>query len=67
ISIATKSPVSVMVHFAMNITNKGTPVKTLSLQDLKLEPKNVAEDLITLFQKEFESIVMATQKVLPVF
>ncbi|MGZ3785411.1 MAG: DUF366 family protein, partial [Bdellovibrio sp.] len=47
ISIATKSPVSVMVHFAMNITNKGTPVKTLSLQDLKLEPKNVAEDLIT--------------------
>ncbi|MGZ3782755.1 MAG: DUF366 family protein, partial [Pseudobdellovibrionaceae bacterium] len=66
ISIATKSPVSVMVHFAMNVTNQGTPVKTLSLRDLKLVPQNVAEDLIRLFQKEFSSIVMATQKVRPV-
>ena len=66
ISIATKSPVSVMVHFAMNVTNQGTPVKTLSLQDLKLEPRRVAEDLMTLFRKEFISIATATQKVRPV-
>lgn len=66
ISIATKSPVSVMVHFAMNVTNKGTPVKTLSLEDLKLDPRNLAEDLMVKFQKEFNSIVKATQKVRPI-
>lgn len=66
ISIATKSPVSVMVHFAMNVTNKGTPVKTLSLEDLQLNPRKVAEDVMELFQKEFKSISVATQKVRPV-
>ncbi|WP_373997607.1 DUF366 family protein [Bdellovibrio bacteriovorus] len=66
ISIATKSPVSVMVHFAMNITNDGTPVKTLSLQDLKLDPRKVSEDLMAKFKKEYDSIVVATQKVRPV-
>lgn len=66
ISIATRSPVSVMVHFAMNVTNKGTPVKTLSLEDLKLDPRKVSEDLMALFKKEFESVLIATQKVRPV-
>lgn len=66
ISIATKSPVSIMVHFAMNITNEGTPVETLCLQDLGLEPKTVAEDLMQLFVQEFDSILVATQKVRPV-
>ncbi|WP_374030406.1 DUF366 family protein [Bdellovibrio bacteriovorus] len=66
ISIATRSPVSVMVHFAMNVTNKGTPVETLSLQDLQLDPVRVAEDLMALFRREFESITVATQKVRPV-
>lgn len=66
ISIATRSPVSVMVHFAMNITTNGTPVKTLSLGDLKLDPRRVAEDVMTLFRKEFISMIEATQKVRPV-
>lgn len=66
ISIATRSPISTLVHFAINITNDGTPVKTLSLQDLKLEPVRVAEDLMTLFRKEYISMVTATQKVRPV-
>lgn len=66
ISIATKSPVSVMIHFAMNITNEGTPVKTLSLSDLKLNPRQVAEDLMQLFQAEYQDITTATQKVRPV-
>ncbi len=66
ISIATRSPVSVMVHFAMNVTNKGTPVKTLSLEDLKLDPRKVSEDLMALFKKEFDDVLIATQKVRPV-
>lgn len=66
ISIATKSPVSTMIHFAMNVTNKGTPVKTLSLEDLKMDPKKTAEDVMNLFRNEYVSIVTATQKVRPV-
>jgi hypothetical protein len=66
ISIATKSPVSTMVHFAMNVTNKGTPVKTLSFEDLKIDARKVAEDVMALFRSEYVSIVTATQKVRPV-
>lgn len=66
ISIATKSPMSTMVHFAMNITNDGTPVKTLCLKDLGLDPLRTAEDLMTNFKKEFVSMITATQKVRPV-
>ncbi len=66
ISIATKSPVSTMIHFAVNVTNEGTPVQTLSLNDLKLDPKKVAEDVMHIFRNEYISIVTATQKVRPV-
>ncbi len=66
ISIATCSPVSILVHFAMNVSNIGTPVPTLSLQDLGLEPKEVAKDLMQLLKTEFLQIIEATQKVRPV-
>jgi len=55
-----------MIHFAMNITNQGTPVKTLSLQDLKLDPAVVAQDLMRLLVTEYSDIMDATQKVRPV-
>jgi hypothetical protein len=66
ISIATKSPVSTMIHLAINCTNRGTPVATCSLEDLKLEPAKIADEVMTKFQREFESILKATQKVRPV-
>lgn len=66
ISIATKSPVSVMVHFAMNVVNEGTPVKTSCLNDLRLNPRQVATDLMTLLMEEYNDILMATQKVRPI-
>jgi hypothetical protein len=66
ISIATKSPVSVMVHFAMNVVNEGTPVQTSCLNDLRLNPRQVATDLMTLLMEEYNSIQIATQKVRPI-
>lgn len=66
ISIATKSPVSVMVHFAMNISNQGTPVPTCSLQDFKINPQNFAQNLLTLISKEYDSILTARVKVRPI-
>jgi len=67
ISIATRSPVSVMIHFAVNIVNEGTPVPTLCLQDLGISPRAFAENFMNRVALEVESIVIATRKVRPVF
>ncbi|MBK7961060.1 MAG: DUF366 family protein [Bdellovibrionales bacterium] len=66
ISIATVSPVSQLIHLAVNISNVGTPVKTCSLQDFKIAPKRLAERVMELWSQEFDSILRATQKVRPV-
>jgi hypothetical protein len=63
ISIATQSPVNSLIHFAVNIVNEGTPVETLALKDLRIEPRTLADEVIARFCREFESIRQATQKV----
>lgn len=66
ISIATRSPVSSMIHFAINCTNEGTPVKTAALADFDLDPKKIAETFLNRISIECQSILEATQKVKPV-
>ena len=63
ISIATQSPINSLVHFAVNISNQGTPVKTLSLEDLSVEPRAFALALMQSFCNEVENMTEATQKV----
>jgi uncharacterized protein len=63
ISIATVSPVSALVHFAVNVSNDNTPVPTLSLMDLNVDPQAFAKAVLALFATEVRSIVDATQKV----
>lgn len=63
ISIATISPTSALIHFAVNITNDGTPVPTLALQELGVSSRDFAEALMINFQREFLNITEATQKV----
>jgi len=63
ISIATVSPSSCLIHFAVNIDGEGAPVKTLSLNELKIEPKPFANDIMKIFVAEFQHIKKATQKV----
>ncbi len=63
ISIATVSPVSALVHFAVNVTNSGTPVPTLSLEDLLVNPEIFAKLVMEKFAGEVRTIVEATQKV----
>lgn len=66
ISVAAQSPLSCLIHFAVNITNEGTPVKTGSLTDLSVDPVVFAKNVLSEFQKEYKSILEATYKVLPV-
>lgn len=63
ISIATASPVSTLIHFAVNVVNEGTPVPTLCLDDLGVEPKSLAIELIKKLCAEIETSREATMKV----
>ena len=63
ISIATLSPVSSLIHFAVNCTNEGTPVKTAALSDLGLVPQEFAREAIIRLQREVITIEEATVKV----
>lgn len=63
ISIATRSTSSVLIHFAVNVSNEGTPVKTSALNDLHLDPKTFAQKCLQKWQTEFETSLAATWKV----
>ena len=63
ISIATVSPTSALIHFAVNVVNEGTPVPTLALQDIKLDAASFAKKVLDRFTNETKSIIQATQKV----
>lgn len=66
ISIATVSAVSQLVHFAVNVSQKGTPVKTCALEDWGLNPEVFGRTLIAKVAFEFDSMWAATEKVRPV-
>lgn len=66
ISIATVSQVSSLIHYAINITNKGTPVETLSLEDLEIEATFLANCILKNFSQEMVDLDFATHKVFPV-
>lgn len=63
ISIATRSAAGVLVHFAVNITNEGTPVETVSLNDFGIDAKSFAKAALAKLQVEMNSIMQATYKV----
>ena len=63
ISIATVSPVSSLIHFAVNCSNEGTPVKTSCLADLGVEPRDFTNECMTRLTREIQSIEEATVKV----
>ncbi len=65
ISIASRSVMSCQVHFALNISNSGTPVKTSCLEDLKIKPEQFSKLMMKKFIEEYESVRFATQKVRP--
>lgn len=63
ISIATRSLVSTLIHFAVNVVNTGTPVRTASLADLEVDPAEFAQRLLSAVATEHESILLARAKV----
>lgn len=63
ISIATLTPVSSMIHFALNCVPRGTPVPTVGLVELGIEPRAFAERLLSIAIEEQDSIRRARAQV----
>ena len=63
ISVATASSVSALLHFAVNATPGGAPVRTATLAELGIDPVLFAERLLVLAAKEQASIAIARAKV----
>ena len=63
ISIATLTPVSAVIHFAVNITNDGTPVQTAALEDIAFPAEAFAQKVLKRVCDEVAGIEGATTKV----
>ena len=63
ISIATVSPTSCLIHFAVNVSNEGTPVPTAALSEFDVSPREFAHLLMERFAAEYKSVCDATMKV----
>ncbi len=65
VSIATKSPTSVLIHTALNITTDNTPVKAAGLQtDFNItDIEQFAKDVLNAYNEEVNDIYLATTKV----
>ncbi len=66
VSIATASPVSCLIHFAINIKSDRTPVPTVGLSDYGIDPVEFAGSLMSAFAGEIETVGTARSKVRPV-
>ncbi|MBO7672773.1 DUF366 family protein [bacterium] len=65
VSIATKSPTSILIHTGLNITSEGTPILTAGLtSDLNIKDINCfSEEVMLRYSQEVDDIIMATTKV----
>lgn len=63
VSIATSSPVSVVIHEGINVSSTATPVETRGLLDYEISPRPFAEHVMRRYCKEIEEIRIARCKV----
>lgn len=63
VSIATASGVSTLIHFAMNVESKDTPVPTIGLSDIGIYPKETADIILARYCDEIGSMESARCKV----
>lgn len=63
ISIATLSPVSGLIHTALNIVDTGCPISVSCLNKMNVDAEILGKKIIDNFIKEYESIEFASVKV----
>lgn len=65
VSIATKSPVSVLMHSAVNITTSGAPIPISGLREMGVEEWEFARAVLARFESDAKVWRNARVKVLP--
>lgn len=63
VAICTRSPVSVVFHFGIDIDPAGAPVPAIGLEELGIEPSRFARTLMDRYRRECASIELALRKV----
>jgi hypothetical protein len=63
VSIATLSPVSALIHFAINVDPAGAPVPAMGLRAYGVEPKELAEAVLSVYAAEVSGVRRAIGKV----
>ncbi len=63
VSIATSSPLSTLIHTGFNIETEGTPIPTVGLAELGVDPLGFAETLLQRYADELQDIWVARCKV----
>jgi len=63
---STSSPTSGLIHSGFNLRGEGAPVPAIGLEELGLEPRQFAGQLLSAYAKEIESVREASSKVKPV-
>ena len=63
VSVASVSPVSSLLHAGINISSRNTPVPTRGLDDYAVPPRDFAEEILSTWQRECESLRRARCKV----
>ncbi|EKD50969.1 MAG: hypothetical protein ACD_62C00384G0005 [uncultured bacterium] len=63
VSIATRSPVSCLIHTGINISSNNTPVLTKGLDDYHINPQALATGVMNRYRAEIESMRKARAKV----
>lgn len=63
VSIATVTPVSSKIHFGINVTSTGTPVRTKGLADYGIAVAPFAKSLLKAYAKEWTEVQDARFKV----
>ena len=64
VSIATSCHRSFLIHFGVNVSNAGTPVKTSALEDFAVQdPQKFSVNFMKKVVAEVESQIRATKKV----
>jgi hypothetical protein len=63
VAICTVSPVSAVFHLGVNIDPSGAPVPAVGLDELGVDPRELAERAMAVYRSECESIGRALRKV----
>jgi len=66
VSVATVSPLSSLIHLGVNVEAEGAPVPAVGLEELGIDARELAQEVMQSYKAEMLSIENARTKVRPI-